>query len=206
MKIRPLTILVLLMTVIITYTTTSYLRSAPQIKENVTVQDQDQKTKDVLNTYRINMAIGIKSNGTSLKKMEFRDSAGKVGIFEDVLKERKHPILVYRFSEYNCASCVNSALKIYKKWEPSFAKENTIILGAYKNNKVFKRTIKAYEIKHSTVYNTPSFKMFAEELDYPYFFLLDNQGTISNVFVPDKATPDITDEYLTMLHQRYFAN
>jgi hypothetical protein len=43
-----------------------------------------------------------------------------------------------------------------------------------------------------------------EELAYPYYFILHNNMTISDIFIPDKAAPTITNNYLEMIYKRYF--
>ena len=42
------------------------------------------------------------------------------------------------------------------------------------------------------------------ELGYPYYFVLHDDLTISNVFVPDKATPAITIKYLELIKKQFF--
>lgn len=181
-------------------------KSQPEDKTfvNNNAKSTDQNDKDLLHTYRINLISGIKSNGIDLKGTELKGGNGKTGLIGDSLRNRNTYTLVYRFTEFHCASCVNAELKFFKSTESVIGKENMLIFGAYTNNRIFKRTLKAYDVSNYKAYNVRELKVFAEELGYPYFFIIDNNSVVSNTFVPDKGTPEITKEYLAMIQQRFF--
>ena len=43
-----------------------------------------------------------------------------------------------------------------------------------------------------------------EEEGFPYCFLLSSDMTILHAFIPDKAVPDLANNYLKNISQRYF--
>jgi hypothetical protein len=182
------------------------IKNQPEDKTfvNNTTKSKGQNDKDLLHTYRINLISGIKSNGIDLKGTQLKSINGKIGLIGDSLRNRNAYTLVYRFSEFHCASCVNAELKFFKSVKSVIGEENMLIFGAYTNNRIFKRTLKAYDVSNYKAYNVRELKVFAEEFGYPYFFLIDRNSVVSNTFIPDKGTPEITKEYLAMIQQRFF--
>ncbi|MFV0506587.1 MAG: hypothetical protein ACK5L5_07750 [Bacteroidales bacterium] len=89
-----------------------------------------------------------------------------------------------------------ASMEVLQKQGNTIGKENILILGNYRNNRIFYRTMEEYNIDYPNIYNTNSLDIPAETIDYPYFFILDKDLKISNVFVPDKGLPNITIEYL----------
>jgi hypothetical protein len=79
-----------------------------------------------------------------------------------------------------------------------------LYLGTYRNNRIFNSVKPLYHIQNQHVYNIQSLNIPAEELGYPYYFMLNEDLTISDVFIPDKAFPSITSDYLRMIKKRYF--
>ncbi|QDW24342.1 hypothetical protein FFJ24_005685 [Pedobacter sp. KBS0701] len=179
-------------------------RSQDKAAGNGVSKPSGQNEQDLLHTYRINLISGIKSNGADLKATELKSMNGSTGLIGDSLRKRNPYTLVYRFTEFHCASCVNAELKFFRSAESMIGKENMLIFGAYKNNRIFSRTLKAYDVSNYKAYNVRELDVFAEEFGYPYFFVIDNNSVVSNTFVPDKATPEITKEYLAMIQQRFF--
>jgi hypothetical protein len=57
-----------------------------------------------------------------------------------------------------------------------------------------------------TVYNTNALPLQAEELAFPYFFILDNDLRVSNVFFPNKDVMIITNNYFNSIKKRYFSS
>lgn len=202
MSKKFLVILVLLMMSIIIFTGISYYLSKQQ--QPVAQSSQDEHEKDILRAYKVNFIASLKSNGTRLDSIQLKDSTGKLTMLKDLLRDGNNHTLVYRFSEFHCSSCVSAALQAFLKWKLSIDEKNTLILGNYQNNRIFNRTKQTYAIQNLNVYNSSRLELFAEELGFPYFFLLTKDGTITNIFVPDKATPELTNDYFKMINERYF--
>ena len=75
-----------------------------------------------------------------------------------------------------------------------------------RNNRIFKREIPLYGIRDMDVYNTNTFNIPVEELGFPYYFILNSNLQISNVFIPDKATPSITNIFLKSVNKKFVEN
>ena len=86
----------------------------------------------------------------------------------------------------------------------TLGKENILFLGAHRNNRIFNKQKPHHGIQDMNVYNTGVLSLPAEEMGFPYYFVLDSTLRVTDVFVPDKAVPELTDRYLKMIHKRYF--
>ena len=173
-------------------------------KQNVTLSHQNSSENDELHAYQINFATNIRNSNIRLEEVPVKDSLSNVLLLKDVLKNSQEQILVCRFSELHCESCVNFSIQLFRHWADSIGKNNTLFLGSYRSNKIFNRAKPLYGIHNLNVYNVSELNIPAEELGFPYYFVLDSALRVTDVFVPDKAVPELTDKYLKMIHKRYF--
>jgi hypothetical protein len=174
-------------------------------KQNITSPYRNISENDELNSYKVNFQTNVKNSNLRLDGIDVKDSLDNVFALKDVFRDNQKQILVCRFSELHCESCVNFSIQLFRSWVNKAGKDNMLFLGTYRNNKIFNRTKPIYGINNLNVYNISALNIPVEELGYPYYFVLNNDLTILNVFVPDKATPVITNNYLDMIYKQYFA-
>lgn len=111
------------------------------------------------------------------------------------------PVLVFRYSETNCSDCVAfGALKLASHYKNMDCKP--VIFADYSAHYLFKTRILAY--------NTASFKAYrianvsnADKNNAPYYFLLNPDKTISDIFLPEKIYPEMVDEYFENIDRKY---
>jgi hypothetical protein len=173
-------------------------------KQNITASPVVSE-HDELHSYTINFATNLRNSNFRLEEVRAKDSSGTVFSLKDLINNNQEQILVCRFSELHCESCVNFSIQLFRHWVDSIGKNNVLLLGSYRNNKIFNRTKPLYSIHNLNVYNIQPLNIPAEELGYPYYFVLHSDLTISDAFVPDKATPIIANNYLKLINERYFA-
>ena len=161
-----------------------------------------------LRTYKHNFTAGILNSGISLnKKIEIRDCDNNNIALKDIfLKCGQKYLIVCRFSETNCESCINFSTKILHQWIDTTSISNVSFWGTYKNNRIYNQLKPMYGIEKFNSFNVSEFNIPAEENGYPYYFVLDSALNISNLFFPDKTAPEITKRYLEAIQKRYFEN
>lgn len=157
-----------------------------------------------LHAYKSNFMTVIKHSNLVLKDYSIIDSLSRVRSLREILKVRQRPLLVFRFAEQHCESCVNSAIQIFKKDIESIGAQNILFLGSYRNNKLFNRVKPLYGIDSLKVYNVPELDIPAERSGYPYFFVMQSNLMISDTFIPDKGVVSITNSYLKIIYEKYF--
>ncbi|MDR2423800.1 MAG: hypothetical protein LBD59_03645 [Prevotellaceae bacterium] len=115
-------------------------------------------------------------------------------LLSSLLKNKKF-ILIYRYSDISCNACVEVELKhlhsIYKD------RDDAIILCSYhieRDYYVFKRLnqikLPTYKIDHNV------FDFDMKQNNDAYYFLLHPDMTVTDIFVPEKMTPDASIKYL----------
>ena len=158
---------------------------------------------DELQTLKLNLAMNILNSDLQMENIMIKDSLSNTVPVSDVFDESQKYLFVCRFSKLHCESCVNYSIQVLKNWVESIGVENVLFLGDYRNNKIFNKEKPLYGIQDMKTYNAPAFDIPAEELGYPYYFVLDRNLQIINLFIPDKATPNITNEYLKMIKTKF---
>lgn len=160
---------------------------------------------DELDTYRSSYIGGIFNNGKKINNhLLAKDSLHNLIPLKKTFDNKQNNILVYRFSKRHCESCVVASLEVLKRHIDYIGVSNILILGNYKNNRIYNRTMLEYGINKMKVYNIPSFKIPAEEIGYPYFFVLNSNLEILDLFIPNKVAPKLTDNYLSIINKKYF--
>lgn len=195
MKKMPILFLVVLLLISTNVFTLSLYFTWEKRTQNSFIKIANNCTHEV-NAYRLNFKRSIQFNGAFLENIALKDSLGNIEFIEDLIGRNNGKILVCRFSQNYCNSCVESAIELFRKWTASFGIKRILYLGNHRNNTILQQEILLYGIPAVNVYNISSLRNPVEDVGYPYYFLLDSDMQISNVFFPDKATPQITKDYL----------
>ena len=124
---------------------------------------------------------------------------------EEYMKGRKE-VLVVRVNELYCSDCVNFILqKIGRLSKELNLDENILLIGSYQSSTARRYLEKNMKLP-STVFDIENgnLSLPLEEEGFPYCFLLSSDMTILHAFIPDKAVPDLANNYLKNISQRYF--
>lgn len=106
------------------------------------------------------------------------------------------PILIFRYSDINCSSCVDSELYNLNYFF-KLLKNKVILLCSYEHES----NIKNFKQKNRLcfpIYNI-KFKIFPWEnelYDRPYYFVLHPGMKVSDFYIPEIADPEGTKKYL----------
>lgn len=158
-----------------------------------------------LETYMSSYLAGVLNNGNKIGNGHLAKDSLHISIpIQDLFDKAQSNILVYRFSKKHCESCVVASMEVLKRQIDSIGGRNIAFLGNYRNNRIYQRTLKEYGIKKVKALNSVPFNIPAEEIGYPYFFILKNNLEIADVFIPNKTTPNITSKYLKLIKEKYF--
>ena len=154
------------------------------------------KAQDQLNTYQSNLETAMLNSNLELDNQMIKDTLNNPIPLKSIFAKGQRQLLVCRFSQQHCESCVDATIQILQKQVNQIGAENVVYLGNHRNNRIFKKTIPLYGIKGVPVYNTPRFSIPVEQAGYPYFFILDSSLHVSGIFVPSKGIPAVTVKYL----------
>lgn len=110
------------------------------------------------------------------------------------------PVLVLRYSELNCQSCVDDLLTEIKE-VGIFNESNTLLLAYYRE------PVYLYQFKRMNRLELPVFSIQhtglpPDTLNLPYFFLINSRLQISNVFIPEEGDTESIAAYLAFAGKR----
>jgi len=112
--------------------------------------------------------------------------------------------LIFRFSEINCTSCVETQFRLIRKYISKYGKNNIIIVASYSNIRnltIFKRineiSIPIYRIEQNQLCQK------VESLNVPYYFLLEDEVEMRMIHIPSKEIPSLTLNYLNLIGKRF---
>ena len=114
------------------------------------------------------------------------------------------PVLIYRFSLFNCSPCVNFTLDKLKEHFPDFSTNNRIMLIYDDENMRISESMFGKNIYVTK--DRYSLGLPMEKINIPFMFILDEDLITKQFFVPEKGMPSLTDEYLSIIKMRYFSN
>jgi len=111
------------------------------------------------------------------------------------------PKLIFRYSVANCRDCINRIIKLIKKENNLGINQNLIGMGDYVNVNTLKGEVEVF----FPIYLVNYLPIEAEQLKTPYFFMLDENLEIKNLFIPDENDEEMTEIYLKEI-QRHILN
>ena len=130
----------------------------------------------------------VLDSATSL--LDNKDSLYTLGNLIDAKRK-----LVFRYSFIHCNVCVDTLMKFVNKFADEVGKDNVVIFAQYANKRDYKNFVRINQVKTS-IYHLQDSLCKADELSIPYLFILEDNMTVSNFFMPRKEYPKITEQYL----------
>ncbi len=108
------------------------------------------------------------------------------------------PKLVLGLDQNMCSPCIYGVLEDLKKFFPDCDYNSNIIYIAnieqrFKDNYFNKKVVSFHQKNAFPLY----------EIGMPYFFILDEDLDVKMLFITDKASPELTQEYLKIIKERY---
>lgn len=184
---RNLTLCVIFIFIVITFL--MYLQNESYTKHsNSSIIDNDSVYICLRNNEINNLDLGIQFPMINFEK----DLS-----LSDLLNKSSTPILVFRFKETNCRLCIDNELEMMNKCLSNFDK-HCIILGSFGKNvklKNFMRIKKIETLSFEVPYDCLK-NWNVEQYEAPYYFILHPNLRVSNFFIPEKAFPSLTEQYL----------
>ncbi len=118
------------------------------------------------------------------------------------LTNKNNKLIVFNFSEGSCDDCTIIELqKIKKIFYQDKNKVRILVLAKYSNTRhltVFKKThgldFEIFRTKEGLL----------KELNMPFYFVLDSDFILKDLYVPAKEIPDLTTDYFNIILKKHF--
>ena len=175
-----------------------------KVEGSISSYNLKKHENDEFKIYKSNFEESILNSNFEFTGTVVKDSMNNMIPLKSIFNDGQNQLLICRFSQRHCESCVDAIIQTLQKNLDDIGIDNIVCFGNHRNNRVFQKTLPLYGIEGMKVYNVPQINLPVEELNYPYFFVLDNSLQISNVFVPEKGLSHITIKYLESIDNRFF--
>lgn len=125
-------------------------------------------------------------------------------VTSDISLGNSEKMLVFRFSELNCGSCVTREIRELRDFADKYGWERITFLATNSDKEALETYKRVSRIK-TEVYNIDQhfFELDKELVDTPYMFVIDQDSTIKDLFISMKQDPDRSIEYFSSI-SRYF--
>lgn len=139
------------------------------------------------------------NSGLSLENVEARDSLKQPFDLRTLFAEGINKVLVVRFSDNYCASCVQNSIETILKNRDNVDREKVVFIGNSRRTVVFSKQIDQYGIRDYKVLNIADLGVPAEGMSFPYYFVMDSTLSVEDLYVPNKATPDMDSTFVSLI-------
>lgn len=151
-----------------------------------------------------NWELGIENNGYQLINIKGKDQDHVFVSLDNFFQNDVEKIFVCRFSEMDCESCIDYAIKQVIELCDSVEGLNVLYLGNYRNNRSFTKQKNMYGIEACKALNVASLGMPIEDLNRPYYFVLDDSLRVWDIFVPNKVSKDLLRKYFDLILDKHY--
>lgn len=157
----------------------------------------------VLSSIADNRVHEFSRNGILLDKSHsVFDVEGKIHKLGEIIREN---MLVFRYSMYNCNTCIEEQLEILKNNRDSLDLSHIVLLVDYESYLQMSRHAKINNIEFSIFNTGDELRNLIPDLGLPYYFVInENEMRINKMLIPMKETRSITEQYMTSVKHNYF--
>lgn len=154
------------------------------------------------NMHKEDRLYELEYNGRSLAdSLYVTDIDGNRRNIKELINETK---LILRYSDLNCHTCIDEQIKNLNKYSDSLGSGRILLFTTYQSAVYMRQFKKANKIKlpiYNLDYNA-SKKL--KDIGTPYMFILSPENLkIQSMYVPQKEIPQLTDNYLKMIIEKY---
>lgn len=201
MKKDKFSITVLIVLNIALISTLVYFRLDALAKDNTYANLQESNNYQ-LNYQRNIMYFQLYSEGTKLNHLLLLKNEKADSLLINTITGS--PKLVLRYSELNCQSCVDAMLTQIQS-NSNISNENILLLAYYKNP-AYLYQFKRMNQLQLPVYSIKNTGLPPDTLNLPYFYLLDKDLRVSNVYIPEEGDTAAVADYLRFAAKRLQSN
>lgn len=115
----------------------------------------------------------------------------------------KKPRLIFKYSTLNCNICVEEQVTLLKKASEKIGTENIMIITNYTSPLELSQFLRLNQIDFK-VFNLQNMEFTVMDKNLPYYFILDEDFSLKNLFIPVKGDTALSQQYFIKVQERYF--
>lgn len=133
--------------------------------------------------------------------LKLRNEDGDDIFLNEVIDDK--PKLIFRYSELDCNICIESQINFIKDFLKKHDKNDLVMLANYKNSKSIDQFKIINDFNHD-IYNVEILDSTLLNLNFPFYFILDNKYKPKMFFFPSKSFPEETKSFFQMIEKMCF--
>jgi len=115
------------------------------------------------------------------------------------------PVMVCRFSEYDCTECIEYAIRQMIE-EMDSTGMDLLLLGNYRSMSGMRSLARRVDPDSTCMLaNAVMLDLPVDNHGNPYYFIIDTLGVAFDVFVPDRMDREMSDTYFNIVRQKWHA-
>lgn len=171
------------------------------VKENKLINDSLWNLKIHNNDLLLTGELMIKLQNEKLNNVLFSDENGDTTRLSDLIST--YPKFIFKYSEVNCATCIDEQFKLIKEVEKKVGAHNIIIFTKYNSVRDLSKFIRTNKIEYR-VLNMIDDKLSINDSEVPYYFILDFHCIIKHPYIPVPHYSEPVLEYFSEVSNIYF--
>lgn len=166
-------------------------------KDVAIVIGSQQNIIDEHQTLSYQLPLNFQCNNMLLDTICVEDTLGNVNQLRNFID---NDIIVCRISENYCGSCNEYAMNIFLKYAKEFDNKHFAFMMSCEAHRNFKYSIKQYKLNNFGAFLVDEHFLPADDIGFPYYFVIGKDLKIKGIYMPSKATPDLDVQNLKMLY------
>jgi hypothetical protein len=124
---------------------------------------------------------------------------------EDALMDSCSKYLFFRYSSFNCNSCISETCMILHEYKDKFERVKIVLLPYYESvrdfiiqsNRLLRNHFPIYMIRNNSI------GLSVDRANVPYLCYVDGSKSARHILVVDSSHPDIIENYLKFIKEHY---
>ena len=114
-------------------------------------------------------------------------------------------VLYFPFSEDICSSCVVNAVNAVREIFDDFSENTRIVVLAEGRNPHLNSRILGKPVYHDVPADSCGINRITNPQNMPFYFIFKANMEASMFFIPNALMPELTERYLNIIREKYFA-
>jgi hypothetical protein len=151
---------------------------------------------------KMNDELNSRLSGSQIDNIICMDSVQNTFLLSEIMEHKS--TLFFYFSEYNCNTCFEGEIRLLQSFYTN-GHFHVIILCAFELEDSFKIFLTINQV-HVPIYRVKqeALKLQLDDYGYPYYFLLNPELIVSDIYIPNKSSPELNKIYLEKI-KKYFS-
>lgn len=150
------------------------------------------------------LSNSILNDGRKLNGLLVRDSIGDELVVRDMFQPNEKRLLICRFSEKYCQSCVKYAIDAIEHSLNFDETLNVVYWADCERSDSLRRYIDDYSLRDKRVFNVTNIDIHFEHSISPYYLIVDTSMQILSTYMPHKETYSLDSIFINQLYNRYY--